>query len=192
MMRISALLFAVVLLLTPGFAQQPAQQTRKAAAPPLPADAPSKEQLMRLFDVMEIQKQMGSMVEAVSSNIEKVMPSGMGELSPSQKTAMESLNNEMFAKMMAPDFIDTYLAAMIPIYQRHFTKTDVDELISFYASPVGRKFLREQPLLTRESLEKVLPLMQNRIQDVMVEIDYEHRLREIFSQQNPAPAEPKK
>lgn len=33
--------------------------------------------------------------------------------------------------------------AMVTVYQKHFTKSDVEALIGFYSSPTGQKMLRE-------------------------------------------------
>jgi hypothetical protein len=85
--------------------------------------------------------------------------------------------------LMTPEFLDKFLAELIPIYQRHFTKSDVDALIAFYESPVGKKFLREQPRVTEESLTKMLPLMQTQVQKIVGEMDYENRVRDIFAHQ---------
>lgn len=192
-MRASAILLFTALLVSSAVAQQnppakPAGQSKTASAPALPADAPSKEQLIRLFDAMELQKQMSDMVAAVGKNMEKMMPSSMGDLSEKQKAGMENLNLEMFGKVMSPEFVDSYVAEIIPIYQRHFTKGEVDDLISFYASPIGQKFLHEQPALTQESFAKIIPLMQKRVQDVMEEMKYEQRLKQVFAEQDTLPA----
>jgi hypothetical protein len=176
-----------------------AQQAAKGAPPAKPAvasspsaDVPSKEQLIRLFDVMEIQKQMSSMVKAFGDNMEKMLPGGMSELSPKQKAGMAALNSELFGKAMSPEFVDNYVGEMIPIYQQHFTKSEVDDLISFYASHVGQKFLHEQPVLMQESFAKVIPLTQKRMQSVMEEINYEQRLKEVFNQEEQPATPPKK
>jgi uncharacterized protein len=147
---------------------------------------------MKLFDVMEVQKQMGAMAAAVGGNLEKILPSTMGDVTESQRTAMANLNTELYSKMMTPAFIDSYLSELIPVYQRHFTRSEVNALIAFYSTPVGKKFLREQPLLTQESLEKILPLMQKQMQETMIELNYDQRLRAIFSQGDDPAAEPKK
>jgi hypothetical protein len=197
MRMLSVLSFAAVLLSASVFAQQlPAGQSsnrsKPGAAPALPEDVPSKEQLIKLFDVMEIEEQMGSMIAAVGSNMEQILPSNMGDVSEKQKTAMADLNTELYSKITTPEFIDRYLAELIPIYQRHFTRSEVNDLISFYASPAGRKFLREQPILMQESIGKILPLMQKRVQEVMVELHYDQRLREIFAQPDQKSAPPQK
>jgi hypothetical protein len=49
---------------------------------------------------------------------------------------------------------------MIPIYQRHFTKAEIDALIAFYSSPPGQKFLHEMPAVTSETMRAVYPRIQ--------------------------------
>lgn len=195
-MRTSAILFSIALLVSSAVAQQksPAKatdQSKIASAPALPANAPSKEQLIRLFDAMEIQKQVQGVMNAMGANVEKMMPSNMGTLTEKQKTAMANLEGELFSKMMSPELIDSYVAQIIPIYQRHFTKSEVDDLISFYASPVGQKLLHELPAITQESMTMVVPLMQKRVQDVLDEINFEQRMKQIFAESDDSAAPPK-
>ena len=42
-------------------------------------------------------------------------------------------------------------AKIIPIYSRHFEEADLDGLIVFYNSPVGKKLISEQPAVFQES-----------------------------------------
>ena len=44
-----------------------------------------------------------------------------------------------------------YLDQMIPIYASHFSDEEVQEMINFYRSPVGRKLVQEQPMMMHES-----------------------------------------
>ncbi|MEM6731907.1 MAG: DUF2059 domain-containing protein [Myxococcota bacterium] len=41
---------------------------------------------------------------------------------------------------------------LIPIYDRHFTESDIDALITFYQTPVGKKFVQKLPVVTQESM----------------------------------------
>ena len=52
---------------------------------------------------------------------------------------------------------------MIPVYQRHFSKSDIDGLIAFYSSPTGQKFLREMPAVTAESMQAAYPRIQSAV-----------------------------
>lgn len=44
------------------------------------------------------------------------------------------------------------VALTVPIYARHFEEAEVDELIAFYSSPVGKKITRELPAIMSESM----------------------------------------
>ncbi len=59
--------------------------------------------------------------------------------------------------------LDEMLNDMIPIYQKHFTKPDIDALTAFYSSPTGQKFLHEMPEVTSESMRAVYPRIQEAI-----------------------------
>jgi hypothetical protein len=56
--------------------------------------------------------------------------------------------------------MDAMLSDMIPIYQHHFAKSDIDALITFYSSPAGQKFLHEMPAVTSETMRAVYPRIQ--------------------------------
>jgi hypothetical protein len=55
---------------------------------------------------------------------------------------------------------------MIPIYQRHFTKTDIDAMSTFYGSPTGQKMMREMPQLTTESMQASYARMQKQMDTI--------------------------
>ena len=41
----------------------------------------------------------------------------------------------------------------IPIYERNFTRAEIDGLIAFYESPIGQTMLQKMPLVVQESLQ---------------------------------------
>ena len=41
--------------------------------------------------------------------------------------------------------IEDVLRDMIPIYQSHFSESDLNQIVAFYSSPSGRRFLRRCP-----------------------------------------------
>jgi len=63
--------------------------------------------------------------------------------------------------------MDAMLSDMIPVYQRHFTKSEIDGLIAFYSSPVGQKFLHEMPTVTAETMRAVYPRIQAEVDSVL-------------------------
>ncbi|MDD3108591.1 MAG: DUF2059 domain-containing protein, partial [Alistipes sp.] len=41
---------------------------------------------------------------------------------------------------------------MVPIYAQFYTEKDMDELIAFYESPIGRKLAASQPQITQQTM----------------------------------------
>jgi len=54
--------------------------------------------------------------------------------------------NEMTAQIKASDFVDL----VVPIYAKHFSEQDLDGLIAFYSTPLGRKVIAEMPATMSE------------------------------------------
>jgi len=58
---------------------------------------------------------------------------------------------------------DEMLQSMIPIYQKHFTKGDIDAIVAFYSAPTGQKLLKEMPQMLSESMQSMMPLLQKQM-----------------------------
>lgn len=41
---------------------------------------------------------------------------------------------------------------IIPIYDKHYTESDIDQLIAFYNSPIGKKMISTMPQVMQESM----------------------------------------
>jgi len=41
---------------------------------------------------------------------------------------------------------------IIPIYEKYYTETDINQLITFYNSPIGKKMIATMPQITQESM----------------------------------------
>ena len=191
--QIAALFFVTALLLpilTQAAPVNNGNQLQVSDTKALPPDAASPEQLKKLFDVIGMQKQMQSIMTSMADNLQQMFPAG-AQLSEKQKADMARLQGELFGKIMSPEFVNSYLAMMIPVYQAHFNKSDVDQIIAFYSSPAGQKFVNEQPLIVKEILPKMMPMMQQHMQDVMKETNFEERMKAIFNDDDKAEQKPK-
>jgi len=65
------------------------------------------------------------------------------------------------------------MQAMMPAYQRHFTKGDIDSLIAFYSSPTGQKLLNELPGIMSESMQAMMPIMERYMETVKQQVNQE-------------------
>ena len=71
-----------------------------------------------------------------------------------------SAHTQSVDDMMKDMPFDEMMQAMVPTYQKHFTKGDLDALVVFYTSPTGQKLLREMPAITAESMTAIMPIMR--------------------------------
>lgn len=62
-----------------------------------------------------------------------------------------------FWTVMETEFGATSIRDLIdllaPIYEKHLTIDDLNQLTAFYQSPVGKKFAQKTPLITQESIQ---------------------------------------
>jgi uncharacterized protein len=42
---------------------------------------------------------------------------------------------------------------LVPVYSKYLTKEDLEEMIKFYETPVGKKFAENTPKIMRESMQ---------------------------------------
>ena len=47
---------------------------------------------------------------------------------------------------------ESFVELVVPVYQKHFTSAEIDQLIAFYQSPIGQKLVKEQPAIVQESM----------------------------------------
>jgi len=101
--------------------------------------------------IMEVQSQ--NMQQLFRDQLLKEKGSVPPEFETHFKKAMDDLINGM------P--IDEITQAMIPAYQKHFTKTEIAAMNAFYSSPVGQKVLQELPVVMQEGSQAAMPIISN-------------------------------
>jgi hypothetical protein len=148
-MRIKALLPVCVLALS----ICAGAQTTVSIAP----DAPSKEDVQKLFDVMASREQFAQMMQQLFAQVRTMNREQIKKRRP-EVTDEEIARMDRQSEALIKNFpLDEILKEMIPVYQRHFTKADVEGLTAFYSSPTGQKFLHEMPAVTAETMKAAYP-----------------------------------
>ncbi|MEM7561630.1 MAG: DUF2059 domain-containing protein [Pseudomonadota bacterium] len=104
----------------------------------------SKSSVEKLFSLTGIDEQMDAGFEAMLPMIENQAASL--KLGPSAKNELKNIYREWFANDIDRDKV---IKSMIDLYADTFTEHEIDELLRFYQSPVGQKFLRESPGLIK-------------------------------------------
>ena len=118
------------------------------------SDAPaSHDDVVKLFDVMKIHDQMTMVMASVAKQQQSMIHESVRKRMP-QITDEELARLDQFTAEIMKDIpIDGMLQDMIPVYQKHLSKADVDAMSVFYSSPTGQKLLREMPAMTAESMQ---------------------------------------
>ncbi len=83
----------------------------------------------------------------------QILRKELPEASQDELAQVQQLMDEMIDDIEKDYPFDAVLAEMVPVYQRHLTKSDSDQVIAFYSSPVGQKILRELPAITSEAMQ---------------------------------------
>src|SRR4029077_5824355 len=119
-----------------------------------------KEDVKKLFDVMTNRDQMTQLLQQLFAQMRSMSREQLKKRRP-------DLTDADFARMDrdSEDLIKHFpmeemLNEMIPVYQRHFTKSEVEALTAFYSSPAGQKLLNAMPAVTAETMRAVYPRLE--------------------------------
>ena len=172
-MRKAILLLLLIMIALPVFGQQSvaeaaAQAKSKTLA--LAPDAPTHDQVMTLLDLLQIRKNMAVMLEGMKQAMKEGAEQGFRERIANPTPQQLQALNDMVDDIMADLPIDELVEALVPIYQRHLTRSDIEEVISFYSHPVGQKLLREQPQMIQEGMQAGAQIQQRRMGQMMEKI----------------------
>jgi hypothetical protein len=133
------------------------------------ADAPaSKEDVERYLEAMHSHDMMKQMMGAMSQSMHQMTHDQCAKDKDQVPADCEARANKVMDEMMKDLPLDEMMQAMVPAYQKHFTKGDMDALIAFYSGPTGQKVLRELPTIMAEAMEAMRPIM-NKAVDHMTE-----------------------
>ena len=83
-------------------------------------------------------------------------------LPPDYEAKINAMMDDMFDKMP----MDEMMQAMVPAYQKHLTKGDIDNLVAFYSTPTGAKLLREMPSMMAEAMQDMMPIVTKYMETV--------------------------
>ncbi len=133
-----------------------AQQT-DPDAPASVADIQTYLETMHSHDMMK--QMMAAMSKPMHQMVHEQYLKDKDKLPADFEVRMNKITDDMMASMP----MDEIMQAMIPVYQKHLTKRNVDDLIAFYSSPTGQKMLKEMPGIMAEAMQTMMPIMTKHI-----------------------------
>ena len=168
-MKLRALSFAILLCVT----SVPLMGQAGVATAEAPA---SPDDIKKMFDVMHIRDQMKLIMEQVSQQMRSIaheqIRKSQPEVTDSDIAKLDSISDEVMKGMSIEGLLDD----MIPVYQKHLSKSDVDAMVGFYSTPTGQKILKEMPAMTRDGMQAMQPRLRQMMDDANARI--EKRMRE--------------
>lgn len=133
----------------------------------IPADQPAtKADIDRYLEATHSHEMMRQMAMAMSKPMQKMVHEQYEKNKDRLPEDFEAHTNKEMEDMLNNIPWDDMLEAMMPAYQKHFTKSDMDALTAFYSSPTGQKVLREMPGLMADAMEMIMPIMNKHVEKV--------------------------
>lgn len=109
-----------------------------AGQTPPPANPANKEQRVRKLLVLMRAGNIGvQIVDQMIASLKESLPD-----------APDAFWTGFRSKVKSEEMVEM----LVPIYMKHLDAADIEELIRFYDSPTGQRFLDKQPLMMRESM----------------------------------------
>lgn len=167
-MKKSILLPCVIAILAASaFAQEPVAAST----------VPSKDEVLQFMNLMHLRASMEQLIEGLKKSMRTGAEAGFKQkipgATPEQLAKLNSVTDAVFQDFPLDEIID----AMVPIYQKHLSKSDLEAVIAFYSSPVGQKLLKEQPAMMAEGMQagqdimmRKLPEMQERLKTKVAQL----------------------
>jgi uncharacterized protein len=129
------------------------------------SDPATKDDVIVYLRTMRSHDMFQKMMEMQPQSMQKVLydqvQQDKGEIPPDFQAHMKKSMDELIKGMPADEIIQ----AMIPSYQKHFTRGDIQAMNAFYSSPVGQKVLQELPEVTQEGMQVALPIISKYLND---------------------------
>lgn len=76
----------------------------------------------------------------------------MNQMMSSLKTTHSKASEEFWADFKKEIKAEDITNMIIPIYDKYYTESDIDQLIVFYNSPIGKKMIATMPQVMQESM----------------------------------------
>ena len=128
---------------------------------------PTRQDVLGLFDLMHVREQVGPAMESIARQQRAIILDNLRRqnphIPPRQLIRLDRFTTDILNELP----IEAMINDMVPVYQKHLTKSDVDAMSAFYSSPVGEKLVREMPAMTIESMQAASPRIQTFMDKVM-------------------------
>ncbi len=141
-------------------------------------------ELLRVRD--ELRMTLDAMKQQMKDAATETFSDKVPNPTPEQLKSVNYIVDDVFTEISLDDLIKD----LVPVYQRHLTRSDMNALITFYSSPAGQKILREQPAMIKESMQVAGTNQQKRMEELLAKLEV--RMHQLIEQEQSKPGPEKK
>ena len=124
-----------------------------------------------MLDVMHMRDQMKLIMQQVTQQIRSLEHEQVkkrdSKVTDEDLAKLDAISDDVMKSFSMDGLLDD----MIPVYQKHLSKTDVDAMVAFYSTPTGQKILKEMPAMTTEGMQAMQPRLRQMMDDASARIE---------------------
>jgi len=113
----------------------------------------TKEEVLKFLELTQARSRVVQMLDGMAKQARIGAEQGfrmkVPDATPEQIKRIDEVSDNIFAEFSPDELID----AVVPIYQKHLSKADLEAILAFYSSPAGQKVMKEMPAIMSESIE---------------------------------------
>ncbi len=135
-------------------------------------DPALRESIERMFGLMNVQK----LLDTSQAQLKGVLQQQIAQVAPEKQPIARRHLARMLAIIGENLRWERMREPMVTAYAQVYTKAEVDELVAFYETPVGRKMLAKTPELmaaTQQTLQGLMGELTPRLQAIGQEMEAE-------------------
>jgi hypothetical protein len=136
-------------------------QSKLLATQPLPADAPSKEQVLKLFETTHARKTISLLTHTLREQSKAAIAETIESHGMDSRDAVKSIDENDNDQAM-----DHAVEVSVLVYQRYYTAAEVESMTNFYLSAVGQKMMAAAPEIVAESAKTMAPMQRKLMEAV--------------------------
>jgi len=106
-------------------------------------DQSTRDEVVRFMELLQVRSRMTMMLDSMRVQqrrlAEQSLKTEKPNATPQEIQRTDRVVDTALNSVLSDQTIDQMINALVPIYQRHFSKADLDGILAFYTSPVGQK-----------------------------------------------------
>jgi hypothetical protein len=133
-------------------------------------DQSTRDEVVRFMDLLQVRSRMTTILDSMRVQQKRLAEQSLKQekpnATPQEIQRADQVVDTALNTTLSGQTIDEMINALVPIYQRHFSKADLDGILAFYTSPVGQKLQNEQPAIMQESMQATTDIISRKLPEI--------------------------